>query len=207
MNVRVLPALLLLTACSVDDIAAEPVQAPFTVSDYYVPSGFMGDASVLGRSVAPMSLSYDACRPRPAGAYGDCYRFVYTPVPIADGGVGWGGVYWQSPANNWGQDAPQKVEPNASRVSFVAAGGDGGESAMFLAAGLSATDPDGAPLPYVDAFKAAQGVVLTTELTRYEIALPAGASYDHVTGGFGFSLTAVGPAAQTLYLDDVRWLP
>jgi hypothetical protein len=209
MNARAFAAVLLLLtpACSVPDIDPQPIQAPFTVSDYYVPSGFMGDASVLGRSVKPMDLSYEHCRPRPVGAHGDCYRFVYTPVPIADGGVGWAGVYWQSPANNWGQDAPQKMQPNATRVAFFAAGGAGDENAMFLAAGLSATDADGAPLPYVDSFKAQQSVTLSAELTRYEIALPEGVGYDHVTGGFGFSLTAVGPAAQTLFLDDVRWLP
>jgi hypothetical protein len=196
---------LALPACSVDDVKPELLSAPFTVSDYFVPSGYMGDASVKV-TPKPMQLDYDACSARPAGALGDCYRFTYTPAPVGNGGVGWGGVYWQSPANNWGQDAPQAVRAGATRVSVVAAGGSGGEIVSLLVGGLSATDPDGAPLPFADTFKAELDVVLTTEPTRYEVPIPADAQYDHVVGGFGFSVTAVGPTAQVLYFDDIRWL-
>lgn len=199
-------ALLGLPGCSVDPVEPEVLSAPFTVSDYFVPSGYMGDASLTKVTPKPMQLDYGACLPRPAGAEGDCYRFRYTPAPVGDGGVGWGGVYWQSPANNWGQDSPQPVRPGATRVSVVAAGGSGGEVVTLLVGGLSATDPDGAPLPFTDTFRAELPVVLTTAPTRYEVPIPADAQYDHVVGGFGFSVSAAGPAAQTLYFDDVRWL-
>jgi hypothetical protein len=98
------------------------------------------------------------------------------------------------------------VRPGATRVSLVVAGGSGGEVVSLLVGGLSATDPDGGPLPFADTLRAELDVVLTTELTRYEVPIPANAQYDHVVGGFGFSVSATGPAAQTLYFDDIRWL-
>jgi len=40
---------LALLGCTVEDVSDDSIRAPFAVSDYFVPSGFMGDASVLGR--------------------------------------------------------------------------------------------------------------------------------------------------------------
>ncbi|HEY4104893.1 MAG TPA: hypothetical protein VGM44_13430 [Polyangiaceae bacterium] len=197
---------LTLMGCTVPDASSAAVAAPFTVSDYFVPSGYEGDASVLG--VDPKAIVVDySCKPRPAGAHGVCYRYTYTPVPVAEKGVGWGGVEWQSPADNWGQDQPQPVTPNATHVSFYAGADSDGEAVQFLVGGLSATDPDGAPLPYADQIKATLSATLTTELTRYDIALPTGANYNYVVGAFGFSIEASGGTPQTLYLDDIRWLP
>ncbi len=197
---------LVLGGCSVQGVSSDPVQAPFLVSDYFVPSGYMGDGSVLGRTPAPIEVSYSDCAPRPAGARGNCYRFVYTPVPTSEEGKGWAGVYWQGPANNWGQEPPQSVTPNATRVAFYAATETDGDAVSFLVGGLNATDPDGAPLPYVDKLSATQGEILTTGMTRYEIPLPSSASYDAVVGAFGWSISAFGGTSHTLYLDDIQWL-
>ncbi len=199
---------LLALGCGVEEISPEPISAPFAVSDYFVPSGFMGDASLTEHQPEPLVMSRaEDCAPRPAGARGICYRFAYNPVPFAEGGVGWAGAYWQSPANNWGQDTPQKVNANATRVAFYAAGASGGENVIFLAGGLNATDADGAPLPYGDTFKLSQGITLTTEMTQYELLFMPEDVYSAVIGGFGFSISASGSAAQTIYLDDIVWLP
>jgi len=186
---------------------AETLQAPFTVSDYFMPSGYFGDGALTGRTPKSVDVSYDQCAARPPNAQGSCYRFTYRPVPASEGGKSFGGVYWQSPANNWGQDEPLAAVPNATRATFYAAGAVGGERVTFTAGGLSATEPDGAPLPYVDTVKGTTGVVLTTVMTQYEVPLPAGASYDHVLGAFAWAITAVGTDTRTFYLDDVQWVP
>jgi hypothetical protein len=98
----IVPALLLAlitAACGPSDEAdraqAGPIIGPFVVSDFYTPSGFMGDGAIPGRLTPAIN---EHCRtPRPAGAQGDCYRFIYKP-----GDVKWAGVFWVSPANNWG---------------------------------------------------------------------------------------------------------
>src|SRR5262245_38572430 len=162
----------------------------------------MGDAS---RSPSPLELRYDGCAPRPSGARGNCYRFVYRPPGDAES-VGWAGVYWQSPANNWGQDRPQPVLSNARRVSFAAAGDVAGMDLTILVGGLRGSDPDGAPLPYGDTFGVTEVVTLGTEMGKFEVALPADASFSYVLGAFGFSLTADGASSRTIFLDDIVWL-
>lgn len=73
-----------------------PIVGPFIVSDFFTPSGFMGDGAVPGRLTADVN---ENCRtPRPEGAQGDCYRFVYEPSLD----VKWAGVFWVHPANSWG---------------------------------------------------------------------------------------------------------
>jgi hypothetical protein len=87
-------------ACGPSDEAeraqAGPIVGPFLVSDFFTPSGFMGDGAVPGRLTVEIN---ENCRtPRPAGAQGDCYRFLYKPSLD----VRWAGSFWVSPANNWG---------------------------------------------------------------------------------------------------------
>lgn len=78
-----------------DRANAGPIVGPFIVSDFYTPSGFMGDGAVPGRLTVDINRN---CRmPRPVGAQGDCYRFTYRPNTVK-----WAGVFWVSPANNWG---------------------------------------------------------------------------------------------------------
>lgn len=102
MSLPRIAALLLalpLVACGPSDEADRavtgPIVGPFVVSKFYTPSGLMGDGAVPGRLTVDIN---ENCRlPRPAGAQGDCYRFVYKP-----GDVKWAGAFWVSPANNWG---------------------------------------------------------------------------------------------------------
>lgn len=194
------------SACGIGDADPNAIHAPFTVTDYFAPSGFMGDGSATDHTPKPVDMARDEnCAARPANARGVCYRFAYTPLSHLDGGVGWGGVYWQNPANNWGQDPPQRVTPNADRVAFYAAGQNGGEAVTFLVGGLHATDPNGAPLPYADTLSTQKKIVLTNAMTRYEIPITDN-SYTGVIGGFGFSIAEVNGQGGTIYLDDIVWL-
>jgi hypothetical protein len=55
----------------------------------------MGDGAIPERLKVDINTN---CKvPRPAGAQGDCYRFVYKPAEVK-----WAGAFWVTPANNWG---------------------------------------------------------------------------------------------------------
>ena len=167
---------------------------PLTLSDVFAPSGYMGDGATPGA----IQVDTTACKtPRPAGAVGDCYKVTYTP-----GTLGWAGVYWQYPANNWGASPGKQIEAGATKVAFYAAGAAGGELVQFLAGG----ENDGT-LPYHDAFKVTQNQTLTSALAPYNVDL-TGHTYDSgVLGGFAWLVTApLGSTAPIVfYLDAITW--
>jgi len=174
------------------------------VSDQFVPSGFMGDNQL---SMDGMKVSIDAadCKtPRQSGAAGDCYKVTWA-VDLPDaGGAAWAGVYWQSPANNWGAKPGKLVSPGATKVSFYAAGVVGGEKVQFTIGGINTkgTDPT---LTHRDKFTVTQpAITLTTDWTKYEVPL-TGATYDEVLGGFCYVIAATQSGTTTFYIDDVTW--
>jgi hypothetical protein len=161
-----------------------PATLPFAVDQYYVASGFMGDGATDGLIVAD-----NTCQtPRPAGAVGQCYRFTYHK-----GAMGWGGVYWQYPANNWGTSPGKRIAPGATKIRFYAAGAQGGEPVSFITLGIN--DPMGT---YHDPPTVTVVQTLTTTMTPYEINL-TGQTYDAVIGGFGW---VAPPAGATLQQAD-----
>lgn len=189
--------------CSVSEPDGDrSVDLPFLVSEEFTASGFMGDGS--GKEVIVMAVDSAACHVRAADARGACYRFDYRPP--ASGGMGWGGVYWQAPPNNWGSLPGKRVAPGATQVRLKAAGAQGGELATFRVGGLSGVDASGAPYPNADTFQAEESFALTTELAEYVVPIPADVAYDRVLGGFAWTLLA--PADRSpvaLFLDDIRW--
>jgi hypothetical protein len=84
---------------SIDDLNQGPLNKTFAVSDYFTPSGFMGDGASFGHLY--LDVNTNCKQPRPANAQGNCYTFTYyrDTSPTA---YGWAGVYWVYPANNWG---------------------------------------------------------------------------------------------------------
>jgi hypothetical protein len=71
-----------------------PVPGPFYVSDYFTPSGDMGDGQFAGNLITTFN---ESCKERPQYAGGDCYRFDYHISSQR-----WAGVYWAFPSNSWG---------------------------------------------------------------------------------------------------------
>ncbi len=94
-----LVASLALLACGAPDEAGRaksgPVNGPFLVSDHFTPSGFMGDGAIPGRLT--VGINKNCKMPRPPGAQGDCYHYLYKV-----GDVKWAGSYWVYPSNSWG---------------------------------------------------------------------------------------------------------
>ncbi len=87
---------LALVACGPPDpVAATPIEGPFIVSQYFTPSGLMGDGAIPGR--VSEGINENCKTPRPAGAQGDCYHFLYEV-----GDVKWAGAFWVYPSNSWG---------------------------------------------------------------------------------------------------------
>jgi hypothetical protein len=179
------------------------VRLPFYVSDQFLPTGFMGDSQA---SMSAITLSHDAsmCKsPRQTGAGGDCYTVTWAPS-VGDAGAAWAGVYWQSPANNWGSKPGKAIAPGATTLSFYAAGAVGGETIQACAGGINAMGPS-ASLPYADTFSAKHPpITLTTSWTRYELSLQ-GTSYTSVLGAFCWVASTTSSESVTFYIDDVQW--
>jgi hypothetical protein len=173
-------------------IASQPL--PVTISEHYIPGGYMGDGA---SSPTTIMISLTNCRqPRPRDATGDCYRTTYMPAA-----QGWAGIYWQYPERNWGTSPGKLIEAGATKVTFYAAGLNGGEVLEFLAGGID--DPR---FPYRDSFKVTKKLTLTTTLTRYEIDI-SGRTYDPgVIGAFAWTFDTRGSRApMEFYLDTIRW--
>ncbi|MEM9458350.1 MAG: hypothetical protein AAGF11_29505 [Myxococcota bacterium] len=176
---------------------------PFTVSDYYAPSGFMGDGSFADRDAIVLAIDDDRCGPRPKDARGSCYRFEYSPL---DDGMGWGGVYWQSPPGNWGTEPGRPIAPGAAQTSFWAWSEPAGVPMSVFVGGMMGTDQNGEPHPFTDTFRADLDIMLNAEPTSYAIEFEQDPTYDEILGGFGWSITAGdvdGPVV--VYIDNVRW--
>jgi hypothetical protein len=181
---------------------------PFQVSTDYVPSGYMGDGMVAGAIMQlpqTMSDSQTCDGDRSPAAQGTCYSITYTPVSTASGGLGWGGVYWQYPSNNWGMQPGISIGPGATKVAVWAKGMSGGEAVQFTVGGINNMHSGGT---YADAFQADVKVTLTTSWAEYDVPLPA--EYDSSTSGVigGLSWTAGAPTtgnAISFKLDSITW--
>jgi hypothetical protein len=170
------------TGDSTTTAAALPVAA----DNLFAASGYMGDGANPG-----VITDSQAC-PQRAGAHeGKCHKFTWNP---AGGALGWAGVYWQFPANNWGTQTGQILPAGAKSISFYAWGSKGGETVAFFA-GLQ---------PYDGFYVASNAIALTTTPTQYTLNLSK-VSYGKVIGGFGWSDNVHGADPVVFYIDDVEW--
>jgi outer membrane protein OmpA-like peptidoglycan-associated protein len=146
----------------------------------------MGDASDLNLSGGFV--------PTPFGK-GPCIQVIYSP----SGKQGWAGLFWQDPANNWG-DIPGNAGYDlrgAERLTFWARGEKGGEKLREARVG-------GIMGQYPDSATAAIGpITLSKGWKQYTVDL-RGKDLHHIIGGFGISLRKEdNPNGATLYLDDI----
>jgi hypothetical protein len=182
--------------------AGVPTALPIIVDQYFVPSGYAGDAAQ-----GALNTQTQCALMRQPGAQGNCYTFSYTPLPATvPGGASWAGLFFQYPVSNWGGQPGRWIEPGAKRVTFLAAGAQGGEIVTFRAGGVR--DPAGA-LGCADDFTVEMTVRLTTDFQRYEIDLQD-VSYTRVISAFSWKISRVLFSGQTpqpvsFSLDDVRW--
>src|SRR5438132_1618605 len=105
--------------------------APIDVEKEFIPLGWMGDGAGEQAKQHIQMAQVANTKPRP-GAQSN----VVTKITYLAGAVGWAGMYWQWPVNNWG-DKPAKAVRGASAISFWVAGDKGGEIVEFKAGGIS----------------------------------------------------------------------
>jgi len=147
----------------------------------------------MGDSDLTMSGAYT---PTPGGQ-GPCLRINYK----ASGPKGWAGIYWQDPANNWG-DVPGRAGfdlRGAVKLTFWARGENGGEKVHeFRVGGIVGQYPD-------SDVASINNVHLSKDWKEYTINLK-GKDLRHVIGGFGFFVNkAENPGGMVFYLDDVMY--
>ncbi len=156
--------------------------------NHYIPSGYMGDYSDIKIETA----SFD-------NPHGGTTSIKIKYSNASSQGARWGGVYWQSPANNWGDKKGGFDLTGAKKLTFWARGENGGERIEeFKIGGITGLYPD-------SDIAGIGPVMLTQEWKKYEIDL-SGKDLSYVSGGFCWSSNLdVNPEGVIFYLDDIKY--
>ena len=157
--------------------------------NHFAPSGWMGDYGDV--------LFDDHWLPKGAKSGKPIIRIAYS----AEGKQGndWAGMYWQNPANNWGNRPGGFNLNGARRLVFKARGEKGGEVVDEFKMGGIAGD-------YADSATASSGLVTLTKKWQ-EISIDLeGQELSSITGGFCWTLSRDhNPDGAIFYLDDIRF--
>lgn len=160
----------------------------FDLTNHYIPSGWMGDYGDLAMN--------DESKENPHSGR-MCIKITYS----AEGaqGAGWVGIYWQNPANNWGDRMGGYDLSPYKALTFWARGEKGDEVITeFKIGGISGT--------YSDTDSTGIGpITLTKEWKEYKLDL-TGLDLSYISGGFAFSASANdNPKGFTMYLDEIKF--
>ena len=156
--------------------------------NHYIPSGYMGDYSDVRLDTTSFENPYSGST---------CIKIVYSN--LVSQGARWAGLYWQNPANNWGDRQGGFDLTGATKLTFWAKGEQGGERIEeFKLGGITGLYPD-------SDIAGIGPVLLTNEWKQYEIDL-RGKDLSYISGGFALSTNIdVNPEGATFYLDDIRY--
>ena len=150
----------------------------------WAPSGWMGNTD---------SLALD-------GAFGDITHEGQAAIRMRyTGTLGWVGVAWQNPPNNWGEQDGGFDLTGATELEVWARGEYGGEKVTF---GVGLLEADRA---YPDsAIEKTDTIELTSEWQRYRVSLQG---KDLSSLKTGFVVTLQGRQSPvTIYLDSIRFV-
>ena len=156
--------------------------------NHYVASGYMGDYSDVGVVMSSFDNPHTGTT---------CIKITYSNA--VSQGARWVGVYWQNPANNWGDRQGGFDLTGATKLSFWVRGENGGERIEeFKMGGVTGLYPD-------SDIAGIGPVLLTTEWKQYEMDL-RGKDLSYISGGFAWATNIdVNPEGATFYLDDIRY--
>lgn len=170
--------------------------------NHYIPSGWMGDYGDLKFNQGwkeKVQKPKGAKKPKTGEAKDEtCIQVKYTGERKQ--GAGWAGIYWQHPANNWGDKRGGYDLTGYKKLVFWGRGEAGGETIdKFFIGGITGQTEEG------DSDEASVSPVeLTKEWKEYTIDL-TGLDLSHIIGGFGMAANAeVNPNGFTIYLDEIR---
>ncbi|MFH1760800.1 MAG: hypothetical protein ABIA63_06835 [bacterium] len=156
--------------------------------NHYIPSGWIGDYGDI------RMIDSSAENPNTGTT---SIQFDYSAKKTK--GQGWAGVYWQNPANNWGNKKGGFDLTGMTKLTFWARGAKGGEVIQkVMVGGIKGTYPDTTlvemgPIELTDTWK------------QYAINL-VGKDLSYINGGFGWTSTAdLNPEGATFYIDDIKF--
>jgi len=156
--------------------------------NHYIPSGWMGDYG---------DISIDDGWSQNPHSGKSCIKISYSAKGAQ--GAGWMGIYWQNPANNWGNMKGGYDLTKYKKLTFWARGEKGGEV-------ISEVKVGGITGSYPDSDAGSIGpITLTKDWKQYEIDLKD-MDLSYISGGFEFSAAARdNPDGFTIYFDDVKY--
>ena len=147
---------------------------------FYIPSGFMG-------SIDAISLDETCVENPKEGKH--CTRVEYNK------GEDWGGVVWQNPENDWGDEPGGFDLTGAKKLTFWVRGESGDETVKF---GFGVLGRD---KTYFDSAKKEVEVKLTDEWKQYSFDLE-GEDLQRIKTGFFFSIAGQGKPV-VFFLDRI----
>jgi hypothetical protein len=158
--------------------------SPYNIQNGFSPSGYMGDIG----NIRLVRNQTDTLR-----SDGLCTKITYSP-----GSQGWGGVYWQYPANNWCEKKGKDLSSfGYTKITFWVKGENGGEEVKFKSGhdcGDSYTTDEVTK-------------ILGKEWAKVTIDLK-GKNLSNITGAFCWNVDSKGQpvtGATTFYIDDVQY--
>ena len=159
-----------------------------SAKNHFIPSGWMGDYG---------DIKYEGASKEDPYLGDSSIKVTYSGKKTQ--GSGWAGIFWQNPANNWGNvDAGYDLSKAAS-LTFWAKGAKGGERIEEIKVG-------GIMGEFSDSDSAVIGpVILNKEWTKYTIDLK-GKDMSYIIGGFCWSANVDNnPEGAIFYLDEIKF--
>ncbi|MDD5066690.1 MAG: hypothetical protein PHF84_06545 [bacterium] len=159
----------------------------FSKDNHFIPSGWMGDVGDI--------KFQNSCKINPKSGK-TCIQIKYSAQNSQK--AGWAGIFWQSPANNWGTAKGGYNLTGAARCVFFARGEKGGETVEFKIGGITGDFPDTCSV-------SSDQIELTREWRKYEISI-SNENLTYVSGGFCVVFSGTyNPDGCCFYLDDIMF--
>lgn len=150
-------------------------------SPVFVASGWMGSVD---------DIEYDDCWQEKPRSGQSCIKVTFSNPRE------WGGIAWQNPANNWGDDEGGVDLTGAKKLTFWARGDKGGEMVEFKMGVIPRNKP------FFDTGKASLGrVQLDAAWQKFEMDL-TDKDLSRIMTGFVFSVKGKSEPV-IFYLDDI----
>jgi len=159
--------------------------------NHYIPSGWMGDFGDIKLNDQFMENPHSGT---------SSIQLVYTAKKSR--GQGWAGIFWQNPAQNWGDKKGGYDLTGMTKLTIWARGQKGGEIVKFKVGGIGV----GQSKPYPDtATIETDPIELTDAWKQYTMNL-SGKDLSYISGGFCWTAEAnQNPEGATFYLDDIKF--
>jgi hypothetical protein len=157
--------------------------------NHFAPTGWMGDYSDI-------KIKSEWTENTHSGK--TCIKITYSGEMKQN--AGWGGIYWQFPNGNWGQNKKGGVNlTGAKALTFWAKGDKGGEIiSEFKMGGITGEFGD------TDS-RSIGPVTLSNKWEKYSVNL-TGADLTNIIGGFCWAASKDdNPNGFVIYLDDIQY--